>query len=453
MANSRFLSSFVGLSGQALVDGVLSGVAWNSNTIHYAFPDSASDYGKNYSDYNEPLHHFGAFNAAMKTNVRFILDQGYGNSANDGFSVEGFTKLNIAAGSDSTSEVRYALSSQANPTAYGYYPSEDATGGDVWLGTSEPSYLKPKAGNDAWLGTIHETGHALGLKHGHETESGFPALPASKDSLEYSVMTYDTFVGDNGNSWKYEKWGAPQTFMMADIAALQYLYGADYSVQSGNTIYSWKPGAGDTFVNGAKAIDAGGDVIFATIWDGGGNDTYDLSAYASNLDIDLAAGSYSKFKGSQLADLDFTSNDPARIARGNIFNALLYHGSPLSLIENAIGGSGSDMIDGNQVANTLSGKGGNDTLSGLAGNDRLSGGAGHDIFQFAAGDDRDTIIDFRHGLDTLEFDGLAKTAKAALGHMTQSGDDVVFHFGGGDTLILAGTTTAEVSAGDILIVL
>jgi serralysin len=444
------LSHFVGLSGSALVNGVLSGVAWTSSTIHYAFPDGASDYSDGYGD-SEPLHHFGVFNTAMKTNVSFILEQDYGSSANDGFSVEGFTKLTLSAGDDSTAEMRYAMSSQANPTAYGYYPSEDETGGDVWLGTSEPSYLKPRAGNDAWLGTIHETGHALGLKHGQTSESGFPAMPASRDSLEYSVMTYDTFVGDDGNSWKYEKWGAPQTFMMADIAALQYLYGADYSVQSGNTVYSWKPGSGDTFVNGVKAIDAGGDVIFATIWDGGGNDTYDLSAYASNVDIDLAAGSYSKFKASQLADLDFTSSDPSRIARGNIFNALMYHSSTRSLIENAIGGSGNDTIDGNQEANKLVGKAGNDTLSGLAGNDRLYGGQGADIFQFAAGSDRDTIVDFRHNVDTLDLSGLVKTAAAALNHMTQSGHDVVFHFGGGDTLTLLDTTTSQVGAGDILI--
>ena len=42
---------------------------------------------------------------------------------------------------------------------------------------------------------IHEIGHALGLKHGHETEFGFPTLPSANDSLEYSVMTYRFYVG------------------------------------------------------------------------------------------------------------------------------------------------------------------------------------------------------------------------------------------------------------------
>jgi Ca2+-binding RTX toxin-like protein len=45
-----------------------------------------------------------------------------------------------------------------------------------------------------------------------------------------------------------------------------------------------------------------------------------------------------------------------------------------SLIENAIGGSGDDVITGNQAKNSLIGNSGNDTLYGLDGADTLDGG-------------------------------------------------------------------------------
>ncbi|MGO8176273.1 M10 family metallopeptidase C-terminal domain-containing protein, partial [Rhizobium ruizarguesonis] len=71
---------------------------------------------------------------------------------------------------------------------------------------------------------------------------------------------------------------------------------------------------------------------FATIWDGGGIDTYDLSDYTTALKIDLREGGYSVFSQGQLADLGGGPNNG--YARGNIFNALLYHDNTASLIEN-----------------------------------------------------------------------------------------------------------------------
>lgn len=89
--------------------------------------------------------------------------------------------------------------------------------------------------------------------------------------------------------------------MMADSAALQEMYGADFTTNAGNTVYKWTPGSGTTFVNGGAGISPGANRIFATIWDGGGNDTYDLSAYTNALKIDLRPGSASTFSIDQLA--------------------------------------------------------------------------------------------------------------------------------------------------------
>ena len=44
------------------------------------------------------------------------------------------------------------------------------------------------------MGILHETGHALGLKHGHEFP---PAISSDRDSVEYTVMTYRSYPGDD----------------------------------------------------------------------------------------------------------------------------------------------------------------------------------------------------------------------------------------------------------------
>src|SRR3546814_8404625 len=143
------------------------------------------------------------------------------------------------------------------------------------------------------------------------------------------------------------------------IRALQHLYGADFTTNNGNTVYSWNPLNGQTLVDGAVAISPGGNRIFATIWDGGGVDTYDLSAHSTNLNIDLRPGQHSTFSSTQLAHLG-GGND----ARGNLFNALQFNGDARSLIENANGGSGNDTIRGNAANNVLAGGAGNASLLG-----------------------------------------------------------------------------------------
>jgi serralysin len=224
----------------------------------------------------------------------------------------------------------------------------------------------------------------LGLKHGQET-SVYGALPYDVDSMEYSVMTYKSYIGSDAQYVYNETWGYAQTYMMLDIAALQHMYGADFTTNSGNTTYTWSPTTGQAFVNGALALSPGGNRIFETIWDGGGIDTYDLSNYSTNLNIDLSSGGYSTFSTLQLAYLGGGPN--GGYARGNVFNALQYQGDVRSLVENASGGSGNDVITGNSAANTLWGNAGNDTLYGGGGNDTLYSGAGVDTLYGGSGND------------------------------------------------------------------
>jgi Peptidase M10 serralysin C terminal len=57
--------------------------------------------------------------------------------------------------------------------------------------------------------------------------------------------------------------------------------------------------------------------IFATVWDGGGRDTYDLSAYRSDLEVHLRPGRHSGFSQDQLANLGGGPNGGH--ARGDVF--------------------------------------------------------------------------------------------------------------------------------------
>lgn len=353
------------------INGVLSGVAWDTTDLTYSFPTSASLYGQGYG-WGEPQNHFQALTAEQSGVARRVFSMIS--------SVTGLTFTEVPETSTNHATLRLA-GSDAPSSAWTYFPDWAQEGGDTWFNMSSGWFDHPVPGNYGFYVFVHEITHALGLKHGNDT-TGFGAMTPQHDSMEYSVTTYRSYVGASGEYVENETWGYAQSLMMVDIAALQQLYGANFSANSGNTTYQWNPATGQAFIDGQGQEAPGANRIFTTLWDGNGIDTYNFSNYSTNLAVDLRPGAWTTTSSEQLARLG-----SGQIAHGNIANALQYHGDARSLIENATGGSGADRITGNAAANVLKGLGGADRLSGLDGSDKLIGGTGLDILTGGAGRD------------------------------------------------------------------
>ncbi|MBM6593877.1 M10 family metallopeptidase [Microvirga pudoricolor] len=395
-------------AGDVGIDALLSGYAW-SGSLTYGFPDGSAGYGFAYG-LGEPFSRFEPVGPALRQTFRAFIDgtgPESGGAAMTLTPIEGFTRLSFREAAGSGADLRVAATGLAD-VAYTYLPDPRSgpAAGDVWFGPFY-DFDKPALGGYEALVALHEFGHAIGLKHPHEDS---PVLPARLDQLQYTVMSYRSYQGQPISGLANEDVGYPQTYMMYDIAALQTLYGANYSFRAGPTTYRWDPRTGEAFVDGVgQGRPGSGEVkgakanrIFETIWDGGGNDTFDLSNYANGVRIDLEPGGYSVLSHAQRAALG-----DGHKALGNVYNALQHKGSPRSLIENAKGGAGSDILKGNAAANRLEGGAGNDLIAGRQGKDVLTGGPGSDSFLFdtrVAARSRDTITDFSSRDDTMRLD-------------------------------------------------
>ena len=254
-------------------------------------------------------------------------------------------------------EATIRFNAHADPTGqyaggiWGYGPYTHAWGGDVW---------------SSWYGgfdvftAIHEIGHVLGLDHpGHVTRVNIPGFTTIETVMSYNGTRKQVALDEAGN---YVGAVASDSLGIYDIAALQYMYGANQGHNAGNTTYTYDP-----------------DIAFyTTIWDGGGEDTLDLSNYRHGSTISLTEGTYSSVNYFVPADRINKHTYLGERAIGIAYGVV---------IENAIGTQGDDVINGNAANNKLVGGAGNDRLYGGAGDDRLEGGDGDDILDGGSGTD------------------------------------------------------------------
>lgn len=248
---------------------------------------------------------------------------------------------------------------------------------------------------------LHEIGHALGLGHLGPYNGSFSGSVFTNDTVQFSVMSYG----------RQNAFNRPATAMpvdspaMADIAAMQAIYGAKSATRSGDTVYGFNSNAGapyDFVANPRPNF---------TLYDGGGIDAIDASGFAKPQTIDLNPGHWSSIGG----------------ARNNIGIYLD------SVIEDAIGGSNADVLIGNASDNRLGGNAGNDVLRGGGGNDTLLGGAGNDKLFGGDGDDRlhggvgRDVLTGDAGVDLFMFDvATAGSGKDVIKDFVSGTDQIAF---------------------------
>jgi hypothetical protein len=286
-----------------------------------------------------------------------------------------------------------------NKTETGYSEESGGETGFTLTISDGNEYTANGAGADVFIGTnldknleyntlMHDIGHALGLKHPFE---GYPIMPPNEDKTTYTVMSYtipdvmydlDFFYDPSTNTISYKQiYLGRDDYAVFDIEALEWLYGNNPHKESNDTY---------NLSNLTK------DKKFYVIDDDGGIDTINLSDTINNS-IDLS--------GIVLSDVDYQSfEDVLKEKLEKVFyendlygkfdfdstleyfaeNTKLYNGyfnlaiSQNSIIENYIGGRGTDAVVDNYIDNEIFTEDGNDTIYLLEGDDIVDGGNGVD---------------------------------------------------------------------------
>ena len=257
---------------------------------------------------------------------------------------------------------------------YAYIPSRRNLS-PIFINADISENLTPTNLNYGGHVIAHEVLHAVSLKHTHDTVGL---------TQRESVMSYFSEQLSGANYREYSA-STPQLY---DIAALQYLYGANMRTRTGNTFYGFNSNSDRKHFSAHHSNDP---LIFC-VWDAGGIDSFDFSGYTQNQIINLNQGSFSNV-GMLSSNVSIAFN---------------------VIIENAIAGSGDDVLIGNQVNNTLKGGDGDDQLYGGIGADHLWGEKGRDIFCYRDINDStlnaaDTIYDFESGHDKIDISYLASS--------------------------------------------
>lgn len=381
------------------IDSLLLGFSWTGvtgagATIQYGF-------GKDSTNNNGRV-------LQAETNT-FAIDRSFENAVSAATGVWSqyanvrFDKVNTSVTNPSDPPLLFGLTySGIEPNVLGFLDPQEITAngfriisGDIVI-APDIGAAELRQGKSGFQVLLHEIGHALGLKHPFDPNIN---LPTNEDNFDYSIMSY--FDG------AFAKLGFANIATPApyDIAALQYLYGANMSTNAGNNRHTIKNGEN-----------------LRTIWDAGGNDTIDTTSYNSSVVIDLGEG----------------GGKPIRVGSTTVWLALG------SNVENAVAGAGNDTISGNFLNNVLTGNAGNDFILGGGGFDTILGGDGNDTIGAATG----SLIDGGNGIDAISYENAPTGFQITL---TSSGINGTDSFG--NTLIniegaISGSTFSDTIIGN-----
>jgi len=329
----------VGQSGNGLVDTLVYGVAFKpGTTVIYALQGNVGDTGLNGGAAWAANGAASAYAAALASwsavaNIQFqAASTAYdGTGSRAGYDLVGRLSTSLPAGT---------LGQHTLPT------TADMVG-DFNKTISYFTTASNQAGGLSYLTFVHELGHAIGLLHPHADEPGDSSFPGVGDDSSstgsfglnqgiFTVMTYNDGYADVGRS-PSENFGWQTGPSAIDIAAVQFIYGANTTTGAGNTTYTM------------PTLNQAG-TGWTTIWDTGGTDTISAQGSQSDAIINLREATLRNEEGGG----GFVSRNGGVLGGFTIANG--------AVIENAIGGNGNDILVGNSANNNLNGGAGWDTI-------------------------------------------------------------------------------------------
>ena len=384
LVNAAVVTLLDEVSGIDRIDNLLMGSLWGSQLgqgldLSYSFYDQSSVFS----------YDTDTLGVALGENIKATIHASFK-------ALSELTNLNFSWLEETSSSVGDIRLGYQNGSSYGaaFGPAEwasDSYGGDVYFDSESIAGWEAATAGDFYYATVfHEIGHAMGLEHPHsEGTYGDVVLGVNtdtgsggRDGQPYTLMSYASY--QSGNIGFLNDLRA-QTYMVDDIAALQYLYGANLSTGAGADVY------------GAELLTS--DQPFeASIWDAGGIDLIDWRHGTTASVINLTPGSLSYFGGkiSNASDAHIAQLKAGEGVLGIAFD---------TNIENAYGGLGADVLVGNDLSNVL--YGGADRGQG----DVLTGGAATDYFvcnvlnASVQQANVDRVTDFNNGEDKIALSG------------------------------------------------
>lgn len=379
--NHSYTNSSLGALSSMNSEGVsslASGTYWSSNlsTLTYSFNETIPlSY---YEEEDDSLTNgFTPLNDEQREAVRSMIEQ---IGALIGIDFE-----EIEVGGD----IRFNIieMEDENVVAFAFYP-EEGVGGDVFLSSeyNDETTLfdyNLEQGREGWSTIVHELGHAFGLKHPFEEEI---QLPTEQDNTAHTIMSYTNvnnyqvdFALQNDGSIQAEYISVlSQLYSLYDVSVLQAIYGANESTNRDDNTYT-------------MSFD---EFKFQTIWDAGGNDTFDFSANRGDTTLNLNGGTLNSVDEYSLDEIvNYYQNEVDTSHYNSWIEDVvseLYHENSLYsgknnlgiangvIIENIKTGSGDDVITDSAVDNRISTSSGNDKIYvGNGGYDYVDGGEGN----------------------------------------------------------------------------